>query len=194
MILARNVALQTEVRRLKVEAIAAQAEHTEFVQYVATLLPEAVKKDDPHPVNYQLRTLASVAVPGKPLKVETSSSLFETGKSLFRNRSFREANIIFDKLITQYPDSVHALEARFLLLEGRYQTGDLENSLAVVEEMVSLFPEHVLTGVAVLRMAGIFEAQDRLEDAAETYKTVLRAFNDAQLRSQAEKSIREIAL
>jgi TolA-binding protein len=95
-------------------------------------------------------------------------------------------------LLKSFPDSIHGPEARFLLVEGYFQSNDYEACIEVVEQMIRLYPESELTGFSLLRLAKIYERRDRIEDAAEIYRSISQNFTQAELKRQAELSLRAV--
>ena len=60
--------------------------------------------------------------------------------------------------------------------------------------MIRLYPESELTGFALLRLGKIYEGRDRIEDAAEIYRSVAFNFTQAELKRQAEASLKAVEL
>ncbi|MES2963282.1 MAG: tetratricopeptide repeat protein [Bdellovibrionota bacterium] len=165
----------------------------DYQQQVATLMPEALNGKGLEE-GYPLRQLASVITQSDSIQIERAGSLFEKAKKSFRERLFEESNAMLVEVITKYPDSIHVVEAHFLLAEGRYQLGELESSVETIEKMIALFPESELTGFALLRLGRVFEKQDRLEDAADIYRAVLTNFKQDEIARQARVSLKQVAL
>lgn len=165
----------------------------DYQQHVATLMPQALEGKGLEE-GYPLRQLASVITSSDSIQIERAGSLFEKAKKSFREKLFEESNAMLVELITKYPDSVHVVEAHFLLSEGHYQLGELESSVETIEKMISLFPDSELTGFALLRLGRVFEKQDRLEDAADVYRAVLSNFKQNEITKQAQVSLRAVAL
>ena len=67
-------------------------------------------------------------------------------------------------------------------------------NIEVVEEMIRLYPESELTGFALLRLGRIYEGRDRIEDAAEVYRSVVAHFPQGELKRQAEVSLKAVDL
>lgn len=184
---------QEAKRAAELRAEIARHELSDYRQQVATLLPEALKGKTVEEA-YPLRSLASVLSPGDTIKIERASSIFEKAKIAFRSKDFETSNSLLSDLIRLYPDSVHLVEAHFLLSEGQYQLEDPEAAVTTIEKMVSLFPESELTGFALLRLGRIFEKQDRLEDAADIYRAVITNFPQGEILAQAKTSLKAVAL
>lgn len=165
----------------------------DYQQHVATLMPQALEGKGVEE-GYPLRQLASVITSSDSIQIERASSLFEKAKKSFREKLFEDSNTMLVELISKYPDSVHVVEAHFLLAEGQYQLGELEASVDSIEKMISLFPDSELTGFALLRLGRVFEKQDRLEDAADVYRAVISNFKQDEIARQAQVSLRAVAL
>ena len=168
----------------------------EYREQIATLVPEAQEKATDQKDSYQLRVLASVvSAPNSDfLKLERATGLFERGKDAFRKGDHEKSAGIFKDLIEKYPESVHVPESFFLMAESQYQLREFDVCVDTVESMITLFPDSDLTGFALLRLAKIFETQDRLEDAVEIYRTVLASYHDNQLIQQANSNLKAVEL
>lgn len=188
---------QKEVSEARFRALLAKVESEELKTDVALLLPKEIhgpgRRQDA--TTYEERSIASVLnQPQDSLQIERASSLLAKAKEEFRGRSFDKANNRLERLLKLYPDSVHGPEARFLLVEGQFQNRDYEACIAVIEEMIRLYPESELTGFALLRLARIYEIRDRLEDAAEIYRSVAKNFSQDELKKQALHSLKAVDL
>lgn len=168
-------------------------DNQETREVIAQNLPSLLKGLPENSKTYQMRTIASVVnSSSKALKIERASSLLERAKEEFRAQNFRDSNARLESLLKSFPDSIHGPEARFLLVEGYYQSNDYEACIEVVEQMIRLYPESELTGFSLLRLAKIYERRDRIEDAAEIYRSISQNFTQIELRRQAEMSLKAV--
>ncbi len=186
--------LEREKREAEFQAQLAEHRLSDFQQDVATLLPSAIKGRENDAAGYPLRQLASVQLEPEGMMIERASGLMDKAKKAFRDQDLERAMSLFSKIISKYPDSSHLAEAHFLLAESQYQHNDYEAAIATIEKMIDLFPENELTGYALLRLANIFEAQDRLEDAGDIYRAVLNNFKQKEIVRQASVSLKSVAL
>lgn len=186
--------LKSDLQKEKFKSDLAKFQFDDFKQHVATLVPQAVKSTNGKPENFQLRSLASVVSESTQVKFERASSLFEKAKEAFRTKKFTVSNNSFAQLIKLYPESVYLIESHFLLAEGQFQAKEFESCLSTVELMVLKFPEHDLTGYAMLRLGKVYETQERPEDAADVYQAVLRSYGDAGLKKQAKSLLQSVEL
>ena len=167
----------------------------EFKQDLATHLPEVNEKLKNHEKGYVARNIASIALmPTIEYRLEKAGSLFEKGKKYFREKNFTKSNKIFSKLVSTYPESLHAIESFFFLAEGQFQLKEYEDCVLNIETMMRLFPENELTGFALLRLGKIYEVQERNEDAVEVYRTIFHNYDNKDLKSQANEFIKAIQL
>ena len=60
--------------------------------------------------------------------------------------------------------------------------------------MIRLYPDSELTGFALLRLGSIYERRDRIEDAAEIYRSIVAHFSQAELRGQAAAALKAVDL
>jgi TolA-binding protein len=189
----RIKALDREKQEAELKAQIHAYKLAEFQQDVASLLPDAIR-NQPDDKAYPLRQLASVSAGARGIVIERASSLMESGKGEFRESKHEAAARIFRSVISNHPDSLHVIEAHFLLAESLYQIQDYDGAIAVVERMVDLFPENELTGFALLRLGGIFEVKERYEDAGDIYKAILNNFKHQELSRQAQASLKAVRL
>ncbi len=190
----QNEKLRWELKNQELKTMLAHFELEDYRQNLAILLPNEIK-NNPR-ANYQLRNLASVVKEplASNLTIERASSLLVKAKNSFGNKEYLESNKLLHDLIADYPSSIHSVEAYFLLIEGQYQTQDFENCISTIDDMLTLYPANELTGYAMLRLAKIFESQDRIEDAIEIYKALLKDFRSAKLQEQAKLSLKGVEL
>jgi TolA-binding protein len=200
--------LRSEVSELKrsaqeeqLKAQLAQYQLEDYEQYVATVLPNEFKAYAASSENLQarlapLRSLASIGPhsAAADIQIERASSLYERGRQAFASKKFDESNEIFTKLLSLYPSSIHAPDSYFLLAEGQFQSNDFEDTIKTIGTMVSLFPENELTGFALIRLGKIFESQERLEDAVDVYKAVLKSYPKVALQKQAQACLKAVQL
>jgi TolA-binding protein len=190
----QNEKLQWSLKSQELKTILAHYELEDFRQNIAGMIPGDVKNN--LLAAYQMRNLASIVKEplNENLKIERASSLIAKAKKSFELKNYNESNKLFNSLIQDYPESIHAVEAYFLLIEGQYQIQDYENCISSVDDMLILYPENELTGFAMLRLGKIFESQDRVEDAAEIYKALLKDFKNSKLKEQARLNLKSVEL
>lgn len=184
--------LKAQLKREEMKTQLAHYQMRDFQQTVAALLPSASKSLP----DYQKRTIASLVVEPdlEKVKIDLSSSYFEKGKAAFRESDFETAISNFKNMLENYPLSKYTIDAYFLLVESRYQAGEIDDCIDTIDLMVSLFPEHDLTGFALIRMGQIFAGRDRLEDAEQIYRLTVKEFRNADVKEQAQRLLKEISL
>lgn len=191
----QNKDLKEKIKSQELKFNLVQYQFDEFKQDVATHLPEVAAKMREIEQGYPIRNIASlVTTPLEIQRIEKASSLFEKGKKQFRDGKFKISNRIFQTLVEKYPESVHVIESYFFLIEGKYQTKELEECVTFVEMIMSKYPENDLTGWSLLRLGKVYEIQERFEDAVEVYKTVIGTYSDSQLKKQADVQLKLIKL
>lgn len=188
----KNHLLEKKIAALELQRQLDAEQEEQFQQEVAAALPQALQKVTQKNKDYALRNLASVVMRPQKDKLYdlVAKSVFESGKALFRKGEYVQANRLFQKVIDRYGFSTQVIEAHFLLAEGLYQTGELDRTTQVIDQMVELFPDSELTGFALLRLGQIFETRDRFDEAVQIYRMVSRIFPYRSVASQAEKNLR----
>lgn len=168
----------------------------EFREHVATLMPGVLKEKGEGESGYPYRSLASTISrkDSENVRKAIAKTLFEAGKEHYRKKEFGKANNAFQKIIDRYGYSPYVAESYFLMAEGYFQSNQLEECTSVIQQMVELFPQHELTGFAMIRLGRIYEIQNRNEEAVDIYKTVLRSYPQRDVASQARASLRGVEL
>lgn len=184
-----KLSVALEEKNLRIASLESQL--VDFQQEIAAQLP-ALKKLDPSPKTFQLRSLASVMQ--KPLDAfEMSGSLSEKAKADFRRGDFSAAAKSFAHLTQKYPTSPLVIQAYFFWAESLYLNSRHQECLDVIDQMMTQFPEHELTGFIMLRMGQILQARSRTEEAAEVFKVVGKTFaSNTELKVQADKLVKSI--
>lgn len=195
--------IQSELVRIKKENEHQQLQFSvereqfiEFRQTIASLMPDVLKSKGLGEEGYVYRSLASTISKKESdqIKAMLAKTLFERAKENFRNRKYEKSAKLFRQIIDRYGYSTYAAESYFLLAESQYLLSQLEDSTTTIQEMVEIFPQHELTGFALIRLGKIYESQNRSEDAVDIYKTVLRSYPQRDVASQAKASLRGLDL
>lgn len=194
---AKTAILQKRVEQEKLNTVLSRYQHSELMQHVARVIPGfkrgGWKKSEE---GFPLRNLASVVgVSGlDKIQFAQGSSSFEQAKTEFRQGHYSRAILQFKEVIENYPHSVHAIKARFLLVECFFRQQRYHDVIEIVDEMVTQFPESEMTGFAMLRLASVFEHEERPEDAVDIYNVIIKNYSDKSLRKQAQLQLREVHL
>lgn len=194
---------KTQIQHLKERseherlAIALEREQfVEFRQLVAAMMPEVLREKGKGEAGYPYRSLASILSrsDAENVRKTISRTLFDRGKEYFRGKEFAKGSRVFRQIIDKYGASPYVAESYFLLAESQFQESHLEECTSVISQMVELFPQHELTGFALVRLGRIYEIQNRNEEAVDIYKTVLRSFPQRDVAAQAKASLRGVEL
>lgn len=180
----RISALQKQVEKERFQQELLSYQLKDFQQTVAQVLPDNKTLQ----ANYELNKLATaVRAPASAAALDLSGAMFARGKKFFQNKDFDKAIKEFNSLVVQYPLSPYRVEAQFFVAESYFLKKDFHSSLVGIEHMVLQYPEHELTGFILLRMGQISELSNQAEEAAEIYQTVLKNFQNEDLKKQAKK-------
>lgn len=178
------ISLQKQVEKEKFSNSLLTYQLKDFQQTVAQVLPEEGKLQ----AKYELRNLSAVTrIPASEAALDLSGVIYEKGKRYFNNRDYERAIGEFTQILEKYPLSRHSVEARFFIAESYFLKRDFHSSLAQIDEMVTHYPQHDLTGFILLRMGQISEINSQPAEAAEVYKTVATNFVNPDLKKQARK-------
>jgi TolA-binding protein len=168
----------------------------EFRQSIAALMPDVVKDKGEGEEGYPFRSLASTLSKSEaePVRGAIAKTLFEQGKAHFGKKEYVKAMRDFQQVIDRYGYTTYVTESYFLLAESHFQLHELEECTSVIQTMIELFPNHELTGFAMVRLGRIYEMQNRAEEAVDIYRTVVRSFPQRDVASQAKASLKGVDL
>ncbi|AFY01750.1 tetratricopeptide repeat protein [Bdellovibrio bacteriovorus] len=180
----RLASLQKQVEKEKFNNSLLTYQLKDFQQTVAQVLPN----DKTLQAKYELHNLSAVVrAPASEEALDLSGAIYEKGKRYFNGQEYDRAIREFGQLLEKYPLSQHSVEARFFIAESYFLKKDYRSSLGQIDEMVTQYPQHDLTGFILLRMGQISELNSQSEEAAEIYKTVAKNFKNENLKKQARK-------
>ena len=184
-----------QVGREQIKRLLLVGQFAEFKQEVAYLLPES--KEIEKTQNMQLRGLASVLPMKRADKIylrESADTLIKSGKALIKQRDYAQGVKLLQRLLDHHPDSLHVIEAHYLIIEAYHQQGNHASVLKWTEKMVEIFPENLLTGYALLKAGQVYERDGRYSDAIDVYRTVVSAYSDKGLVTRAQKAVKKLDL
>lgn len=183
--------LKKELEKEKARTQVAMFQHESFKQVVASQLPAKILEQ-----NYSVRSLASVTQRSEnmDLAYQDYERKLQAIRDMFLDKKYDQTAKLLESFIRDYPDSPKIHEAYFLYLSSLYEAKQYERAITYIDIMVENFPESELTGFSLLTMAEIFLKQERPEDAKSVLETVLRNFSFPEIKSRAQKKLREIEL
>lgn len=169
--------MQSELASLQQDKAKLAYQFEDFRQNAAMHWPEARKRDYRWPAS---------------ITVDLSTSLYERGRRLFQEKKWDESLAVFNKILVDFPYSKWVAEAQYYSCEINFQVRDLKATAECVSQMVEMFPESVLTGFQLMRLAQVHEINGQLEEAAEVYHIVNSQFQEPILKTQSTESIKRL--
>ncbi len=186
-----------KVAREQLKKLLAMGQFADFKQDIALLIPDKMQKTKVDAEKQKLRDLASV-IPHEGTHEITlghsASKMLKEGKDLVVKREYKEGVDLLKRLIDKFPDSLHVVEAHYLIIEAYAQQDKNLNVLEWVDKMVELFPENRLTGYALLKAGSLYELDGRSEDAIRIYKTIVAVYRDKTLIAKAQTAVSQLEL
>lgn len=179
-------AAKRELQEEKFRRVLAENRLRDFSQDVAAVLPPEGSRRLGK-VGEELREFSTQLRLPAAERLDLSGVLFGRAKDLFAEKKYDQAAKTFERMLLEYPLSRHAIEARFFLAESAYLNRDYELCLETVDFMVEQYPEHELTGFAMIRLAQISEQSNRFEEASEIYQAILGHFRHEVLLDQTRR-------
>ena len=185
--------VEADLDSMRLNYFLAQSQIRDFKQEVALLLPEAVRSTSSG--EYSLRTLASVVQEGEPLSFDRHADLLRDGKKAFYQRDYPRAIELLSEWLGKGELALANIEVHFLLSESYLLSGNYDLSLEIIDTMVRRFPEHELTGYALIRAGQIYKLRDRSEQARQVFSVIRSRFEQVpDLRTRAESELRGLSL
>src|SRR5205807_1939271 len=100
----------------------------------------------------------------------------------------------FSNLVIDHPENINVPQANFLLSESFFYNEQLEESVKAIDHLVTHYPETEYAGYALVRLGKIFEREERPEDAAEVYRTVIQHFEKSNAARIARLNLKGLPL
>lgn len=135
---------------------------------------------------------SSLRIPASVSRIDTSSVAYAQAQELFKKRKFTEAASKFQELSEKYPTSGYVVQSHFFVVESLFSKKAYKECLDEIEKMMMLFPEHELTGFAMMRMAAISDSNGQLGEAKEIARTVLAYFQHPDLVKSAQTYLSKV--
>lgn len=188
---------RSKVAREQLKKLIVKGQFADFKQDIALLLPDQIKSRKAENEKQKLRDLASVIPQEKNMEINLSISaakMLDKGKTFVKKREYKEGITILKALIDKFPDSLHLVEAHYLIVEAYAQQEKNLNVLTWVDKMVELYPSNRLTGYALLKAGNLYEIDGRPEDAIRIYKTIVAVYTDKSLLAKARGAVDQLEL
>ena len=188
---------KSRVAREQLRKLIVKGQFADFKQDTALLLPSQIQKVKADQEKQRLRNLASV-IPHEGSQTivlgVAAQSRLKSGKARGVKHEYRKGVDDLKKLIEKFPDSVHVVEAHYLIIESYAQMEKNMNLVMWVEKMVELFPDNRMTGYALLKIGSLYELEGRHDDAIRIYRTIVSAYDDNSLIEKAQKAVKSLDL
>ncbi|MCB0371156.1 MAG: hypothetical protein KDD45_17505 [Bdellovibrionales bacterium] len=130
--------------------------------------------------------------PASVKKLDFTLLRVEELRSLFREKKYSQVIFLGEKLLNKDKTFIVKPEVLFFLSEAYYLTNQYENSINTINQMVSLYPEHIMTGYALLRLAKISEQSEQYNEAGALYRIVSTQFKDKTLTIEAKRLLAKL--
>tara|TARA_B110001454_G_scaffold122549_1_gene114484 strand:- start:82021 stop:82701 length:681 start_codon:yes stop_codon:yes gene_type:complete len=131
----------------------------------------------------QLRSPASLP------QIDMSLLEAEKIKKAFRAKNYFEVTEMAEEFLDKNSQSVMVPEVTFFASESYFLNRQFDKAINSIEKMTNLFPDHIMTGYALLRLGQISEKADQTAEAISIYKIIKTQFKDKSLVAEAEHRI-----
>lgn len=179
--------LESQVEKLQENQKNLLTQLMDFKQTVAEVMPAKsqmiAEKWNPKAISLS----ENIRRPASIQPVDLSGVYFEKGKRFFNEGKYSLALREFQELSEKFPLSDKFIETQFLTLESSYLTKDYKKVVDLADFLVNHYPENILTGYAMLRLAQVSESNSQFEEALVIYQSVQKSFKDKDLQRQARE-------
>lgn len=127
----------------------------------------------------QLRSPASVPA------IDMSLLEAEKVKKAFREKKYYEVVELSEKFLKKNSQSALVPEIVFFASESYFLNQQYDKAVSSIEQMTTQFPDHIMTGYALLRLGQISEKADQDTEALSIYKIIQNQFKDKNLYDEA---------
>ncbi len=128
-----------------------------------------------------LRTPASVR------KLDFSLLRIEELRSLFREKKYSKVIELGERILGQEKTFIVKPEVLFFLSESYFLNKQYEKSVEKINQLINLYPEHIMTGYSLLRLGSISEKSEQVNEAESIYKIIIAQFHDSALTGEAKR-------
>lgn len=120
-------------------------------------------------------------------KIDFSALRVEELRNLFKEQKYNQVIVLGEKMLEKENFLLTKPEVLFFVSESYFLLRQYEKAVEKINQMVSLFPEHIMTGYALLRLANISEKSEQFNEAETIYKVITSQFKDKALTSEAKR-------
>ncbi len=135
---------------------------------------------------------ANLRAPASIPKIDMSLLDAEKIKKSFRDKKYFEVSELAEKFLEKNSQSSLVSEIIFFASESYFLNRQYDKAVGSIEKMTSQFPDHIMTGYALLRLAQISEKADQLTEAKSIYKIIQSQFKDKTLKDEATHRISQL--
>lgn len=125
-------------------------------------------------------------------KLDFSSLKVEELRTLFKEKNYNQVIVLGEKMLEKERFLLTKPEVLFFVSESYFLLRQYEKSVEKINQMVSLFPEHIMTGYALLRLANISEKSEQFNEAETIYKVITSQFRDKALTAEAKRQLAKL--
>lgn len=155
--------------------------------YVLTLTNNTESKGSNQLQDLELRSSqVLLRSPASVEEVALDEVLFKNLQNLIKSDKYVDCIVLCESFLQKYPVSLRQIETHYFLVESYFQLNDYKKSIEMTEKMMQLFPEHELTGFALLRMGQVSQMQSRQDEAVEIFETIQLNYKNQYLKDQAK--------
>lgn len=121
------------------------------------------------------------------------SALYMEGLDLIReDREFDKGLSIMQRFLSEYPDNELADNAQYWVGEVHYAKGDWGKAAIEFNKVTKKYPKGDKVAAALLKRGFSFEKLDMTDEAAITFKIIIKRFSKSPEAKNAKKHLKEL--
>jgi tol-pal system protein YbgF len=164
---------QATIARLRAEL----AERTSAMPMAPTVPPTGtVPPTATGAGNAPTTTPGATTAPVTPARIPSSSELYQSGRDQLTRGSSTTARILFQDLLTNYPNAEEAPDAQFWIAESFSREKQVAAADAAYAAVVSKYPNAPKAPTAVYKRAMLFLQQNNSAKARELFEQVIARY------------------
>jgi len=114
-----------------------------------------------------------------------AEALYMMGEAAFRAKDYEKAQVAFEGLRADHPDSIFVTDAVEGLGFVAEETGNHEEALAKYQEILDKWPKTFTARRQHVNLARVYEGLDKFEEAVAAYKEQATAWPDSKVAGHA---------
>lgn len=168
-----------------------------FSEYKDAMVASGIKIDSQTSWGDSKRNIASVISDPEFKKFEIWPSgqiSFDHAKKVFISGDYSQSAELFEEFLQKYPDNPFLPNAMYFLSESYSALDNKDGTLRSLNLLISHFPETESACLGLIRLAKLFEKDERLEEAQGIYRMAVPLYPKSDCAKLAQSNLGSLNL